>query len=55
MFCRICGRLMEVKKDWNGCVIASRCPKDCKPKTERTKIGRYSGQSKSEHKFGDYK
>jgi hypothetical protein len=48
-FC-YCG-LLAVKKVNGGWL----CKKHNVLKKERTKIGNYSGKSKSEHAFGDYK
>ena len=52
MFCKVCGRVMVVKTNWAGDSVSTICPKNCKPKTERTKIGKWSGQSKTP--YGKY-
>ena len=50
-WCR-CGRML--RKQLDGTLLCPRHKEDIQERPIRQRIGKYSGESKSPHKFGDY-
>lgn len=57
--CDKCGRMLKLYRNWGGEVINKTCPKHGDDyigmEEKKQKIGKWSGKSRSQNAFNDYK